>query len=108
MTDDRHIQNTPLSTDASSYLQARLGTPLSPAEASAYLQARWGLRRSTRTLQGYRREGGGPPFFRVGNDVRYTQRIIDEWAARSMGEPVTSTSEQSARRLMAVAASKEG
>jgi hypothetical protein len=79
-----------------------------PADASAYLQARWGLKRTVRTLQGYRREGGGPRFFRVGNDVRYTRSLLDEWAARMMGEPFTSTAEQSARALMSAAAAKEG
>jgi hypothetical protein len=86
-------------------------TPLSPAEASAYLQARWGLKRGTRTLLVYRRNGGkrgkrGPQFFRIGNDVRYTRESLDAWAVRAMGEPLTSSAEHSARALMGAA--KEG
>jgi hypothetical protein len=81
-------------------------TPMSPVEAAGYLQDRWGLKRSTRTLQVYRRTGSGPPFFRVGNDVRYSRRMIDEWAARVLGDPLTSTAERAARALMRAA--KEG
>jgi hypothetical protein len=90
MSDDRHTKNT----------------PLPPAEASAYLQDRWGLKRTVRTLQWYRREGGGPQFFRIGNDVRYTRDLLDAWAARAMGDPLASSAEHSARAL--IAAAREG
>jgi hypothetical protein len=79
------------------------GRPLSPAELKAYLLEQHSLRRSTRTLQQYRREGGGPPYVRSGNDVRYYTDSVDAWVADLFGEEVTSTSEESARRLLTVA-----
>jgi len=85
-----------------------LDIPISPEDASDYLLERWSLRRSPRTLRGYRRDpprGGGPMFFRIGNDVRYTRRLLDDWASRLMGQPFSSTTEESARRLLAA---KEG
>jgi len=77
---------------------------LTPDELVEHLWERHRIRRSKRTLQLYRREGGGPAFFRAGNDVFYTRRLADEWAIERRGEPIKSNSEQSARRLMLEAA----
>jgi hypothetical protein len=52
---------------------------LPPEDASSYLDERWNLKRGTRALNVYRRVGGGPKFYRIGNDVRYTKRLLDEW-----------------------------
>ncbi len=75
------------------------GRPLSPAELKAYLQDRHNIRRAERTLQLYRREGGGPPYVRTGNDIRYFTDSVDAWVAELFGDEVTSTAEESARRL---------
>jgi hypothetical protein len=83
-------------------------TPFSPPEASAYLQSEWRLKRGVRTLQSYRRSGSGPKFYRTGNDVRYSRRDLDAWAAEKLGEPISSNSQRSARRLMTAAAAKQG
>jgi hypothetical protein len=64
------------------------------------LLERHSLRRSTRTLQQYRRDGGGPPYVRSGNDVRYYTDSTDAWVAELFGDEVTSTAEESARRLL--------
>jgi hypothetical protein len=72
-----------------------------PDEEVGYLWERHRMRRSKRTLQLYRREGGGPPFFRIGNDVRYSQKMTDKWVAKQRGDPVHNNSEQAARRLLA-------
>jgi hypothetical protein len=76
-------------------------TPLLPEAAAAYLLTRWNLRRTSRTLRLYRREGTGPAFYRVGNAVLYTRRALDMWAADLLGEPVHSNAELNARQLMA-------
>jgi hypothetical protein len=83
------------------------GKPLTPSETKTYLRDRHNLRRSERTLQQYRREGGGPPYVRTGNDIRYFTDSIDAWVASLFGDEVSSTSEESARRL-SVAASQSG
>jgi hypothetical protein len=38
--------------------------------------------------------------------VRYRQDALDAWAAQRLGQPLTNTSEQSARRLMAAASTR--
>jgi hypothetical protein len=43
--------------------------PMTTEDLASYLWQRHRIRRSRRTLQLYRREGGGPPFFRCGNKV---------------------------------------
>ena len=87
------------------------GTPnqdamLTPGEAAAYLLDAWNLKRGPRVLGQYRREGGGPRFYRVGNDVRYTRRLLDEWVRELIGDPVRNNSEQAARRLVAAGGEK--
>jgi hypothetical protein len=85
MADDRHLPD-------------KLRTP---NEEVDYLRERHGIRRSKRTLMLYRRVGGGPPFVRIGNDVLYPGRLTDQWVREQLSEPVSSTSELRARRLMA-------
>jgi hypothetical protein len=77
------------------------GVPLTPDELVDYLWQRHRLKRSTRTLQLYRREGGGPPFHRHSNSVLYLPRLADQWAIECRGDPIRNNSEQAARRLMA-------
>jgi hypothetical protein len=74
--------------------------PLTPAELVVYLWERHRKKRSERTLRLYRWKGGGPPFFRDGNEVRYSPRLADEWAIAQWGEPLRNNSEQTARRLL--------
>lgn len=83
-----------------------LDQPIPDTEAVEYLFDQWRLRRGKRVLQQYRRVGGGPKFFRIGNDVRYNRRFLDEWARSLLGDPVSSNTEISARRLLAAAESE--
>lgn len=34
---------------------------------------------SPRTLESYRRVGGGPPYYKIGRWVRYTRENIENW-----------------------------
>jgi DNA-binding transcriptional MerR regulator len=34
---------------------------------------------SVRTLQAWRQNGGGPPFFKIGAAVRYNPTQVDDW-----------------------------
>jgi hypothetical protein len=71
---------------------------LSPPEASAYLKDKWNLPRGPRRLGELRAEGGGPKYYRAGNEVRYAPIHLDEYAVKILGEPLSSTSEETARR----------
>jgi len=48
---------------------------MTPKEAAAE------LRLSEKTLGRLRAKGGGPPFRRIGNAVRYSRKRIAEWMA---------------------------
>jgi hypothetical protein len=74
------------------------GAILTPDELVVYLWEHYRLKRSKRTLQWYRRVGGGPQFFRAGNEVRYSTKLTDEWAINMRGEPVHSTTEARVRK----------
>lgn len=74
--------------------------PLTPHEACERLWVQHRIRRTPRTLQLYRRVGGGPPFHRAGNEVRYLPSAIDRWARERQGEPLRNNCERSARRLL--------
>lgn len=54
-----------------------LGLPrlLTAGELSEYLRV------PIRTLEGWRQRGGGPPFSRLGNHVRYSEEDVLEWLA---------------------------
>jgi hypothetical protein len=74
--------------------------PFTTEELSAYLWENWRLKRTLRTLQQLRRDGGGPPYHRVGNQILYPRDTVDQWAEAKMGPLNRSTSEESARRLI--------
>lgn len=78
---------------------------LTPEELSDRLWAKFRIKRNARRLGQLRAEGSGPPYFRDGNAVRYRDDLLDQWEEQ-LGEPARSTSEESARRLLADA--KEG
>lgn len=46
------------------------------------------------TLRRLRREGGGPPFVRIGRAVRYRLDVVDAWAA---ARTFKSTTDEAAR-----------
>ena len=73
---------------------------LSTAAASEYLRVTWGIQRSVRTLQELRRRGTGPRYRRSGNDILYSPDAIDSWVRSRFGTEVSSTSEESANRLL--------
>ncbi len=77
------------------------GPPLPADELCAYLWTKYRVKRSPRRLAQLRIEGGGPPFVRDGCVVRYPLRLADAWVAELYGEPVRSTTEESARRIAA-------
>jgi hypothetical protein len=77
------------------------GPPFTPAELSEHLWDRWRIQRSARRLGQLRLTGGGPPFQRDGNVVIYPRKLADQWAVEMLGAPVTSTSEEAARRIAA-------
>lgn len=41
--------------------------------------------------------GEGPPYQRDGNVVRYPRKLVDQWAAETLGQPVRSTAEEAVR-----------
>lgn len=48
---------------------------------------------STRTLEGWRCIGGGPPFIRIGRRVRYRLRDLQKWIeARTFGSTTDADS----------------
>lgn len=46
------------------------------------------------TLRRLRREGGGPPFVRIGRAIRYRLDVVDAWAA---ARTFKSTADEAAR-----------
>lgn len=46
------------------------------------------------TLRRYRREGGGPPFARIGRVIRYKLAVLEAWMAQ---RTATSTADEAAR-----------
>lgn len=39
------------------------------------------LEKSSKTLETWRREGVGPPYVRVGRDIRYRESDVERWLA---------------------------
>jgi hypothetical protein len=76
---------------------------LNPQQASDHLRNKWNLSRGPRRLAELRVEGTGPRYFRAGNEVRYKSIHLDEYAIKTLGEPLSSTSEEAIRRLRATA-----
>jgi hypothetical protein len=72
--------------------------PLNPIQTAEYLLTQHNLRRSPRWLQERRREGGGPSYVRVGNDIRYYTETIDRWVAAQFGRELANTTEYVERR----------
>jgi hypothetical protein len=77
---------------------------LNPQQASDYLRNKWNLSRGPRRLSELRNEGTGPRYFRAGNEVRYKVIHLDEYAIKTLGEPLTSTSEEASRRQRSASA----
>jgi hypothetical protein len=75
-----------------------MGKKLLPAELSEHLKEKWRLKKGPRTLQQMRMDGGGPRFHRNGHTVIYDDEEADVWAIAQLGEPVSSTAEEAARR----------
>ena len=76
---------------------------LTPQEMSDLLWTEFRIRRSLRRLAELRQIGTGPPYVRDGKVVRYLSGPGREWAVKHLGEPATSTAEESARRQRASA-----
>jgi predicted DNA-binding transcriptional regulator AlpA len=55
------------------------GTLLTTVEAAAF------LRMSKHTLNGWRRNGHGPPWIRIGRRIVYEQTTLTQWV-RDLGE----------------------
>ncbi|MGD2114479.1 MAG: helix-turn-helix domain-containing protein [Acidobacteriota bacterium] len=49
---------------------------------------------STRTLEGWRSSGGGPPFVRVGRRVRYRLQDLQEWIGERTFGSTTEVGDQ--------------
>lgn len=62
-------------------------------ESSEYLLEVWGIRRSPKTLAKLASTGGGPKYYRAGREALYSPSDLDDWAVRTLGTPVNSTSE---------------
>jgi hypothetical protein len=73
-----------------------------PEETSDYLWQTYRIKRNARRLAQLRASGEGPPFFRDGHVVRYRSDLTDEWALTHLGEALSSTSEENARKETAV------
>jgi hypothetical protein len=71
---------------------------LNPQQASDYLRNKWNLSRGPRRLAELRAEGSGPRYYRTGNEVRYQPVHLDDYAIKALGEPLSSTAEEAARR----------
>ena len=68
------------------------GRLLDPKGASALLLADFSLRRGTYRLAELRCAGGGPPFLRIGGDIRYPEAPLRAWATAQVMRPLkTST-----------------
>src|SRR5690349_21772926 len=74
-----------------------------PEETSDHLWEKYRIKRNTRRLAQLRADGEGPQYFRDGNVVRYREDLLDAWAEQQLGEPLSSTSEESARRQQTLA-----
>lgn len=68
--------------------------PFTPDELSVHLWTRWRIRRSPSRLAKLRQFGGGPPYHRDGNEVRYGRRSSDDWARAQLGTAFISTAEE--------------
>ncbi|MFO1126350.1 MAG: hypothetical protein U1E25_14470 [Methylocystis sp.] len=76
-------------------LPARLQKPrLSTRESCEYLREKHGVRLAPATLNKYRCLGGGPLFEKFGATVLYKPNSLDSWALAKLGEPRSSTSEE--------------
>jgi hypothetical protein len=73
---------------------------LTAEELSQFLWSEFRIKRNTRRLGQLRATGGGPGFHRDGLVVRYRKSRARVWAEDQLGEEITSTSEESARRLI--------
>lgn len=72
------------------------------AEAAEYLALVHGVEITESTLAKKRCLGGGPPFFRTTmRAILYERGDLDAWAAKTLGQPVASTSEADANRARA-------
>ena len=70
---------------------------LRPSEASAYLRSRWGIRATVATLAKWRHLGSSARFRKIGRDVAYERRALDEFAqTRISSADFASTVEASA------------
>jgi hypothetical protein len=59
------------------------------------------------TLEAWRSVGRGPAFFRIGRQVRYTKRAIEQWMAGQDGhQPAPTPAPTPARRVAAKPARK--
>jgi len=69
-------------------------------ELSRLLWDEYRIKRNARRLGQLRASGEGPPYHRDGQVVRYRKSRARVWAEDQLGEEITSTSEESARRLI--------
>jgi hypothetical protein len=69
-------------------------------EASRFLWDEYRIKRNSRRLGQLRASGKGPRYHRDGLVVRYRKSSLRAYAEDQLGDEVTSTSEESARRLI--------
>jgi hypothetical protein len=62
--------------------------------AVEYLELRWGITVAVQTLAKWACKGGGPEYQRVNRTPLYSPSGLDAWAAKKLGKPVTSTSQE--------------
>lgn len=68
----------------------------STEDASLYLRMVWGLTYAPTTLSKLRSIGGGPSFYRIGNNgpVIYARQAIDSWVERRIGTEVNNVAQE--------------
>jgi hypothetical protein len=67
----------------------RDGPLLTPSEAQRYLWENHKIRRSLHRLADLRCFGGGPPFIKQNRrEVRYPQKLVENWATQLNAKPV--------------------
>ena len=77
--------------DNTLYNPERHGPLLTPNELRDYLWRQHKIKRSLQRLADQRCFGGGPPFIKQnGREVRYPERLTEQWAAAMNAKPVLS------------------
>ena len=68
-------------------------------EAAIYVATHWGVPLSHRTLAKLAVVGGGPTYRKAGRFPLYEQADLDDWVRGRLGPKITSTSDESSKRV---------